>query len=510
MTFNPASWLPHMLGPIFFQLNGVEEEVERRGTLNFIGDITIEDDPENDRTNITFSGAGGGSVATTHGDAPQSASEVDTSNATATAIGSPVTLASDTVTTIDCAIQCIQAGAAKCKIFSVRRSFLNDGGSVTDGTLQTLIAPEELGGSLGCSVDITRSGTTVQPKVTGVLGVGLRWYLLSQSMKVSAAAAAAAPTVTDVTPDNGSAGTSITITGTGFVDGDIGVTVDGNPCTSIAWVSSTELTADVPSGTAGAKDVVVTNPDGQSGTLAGAFTYSSSIPDSLAISGWWRADYAGVPWAGRASAGLSSGRDLTDPGGSWSPATTGTPQNALTPAAFNGTDEQVINTLTPDNFVAVDSLSIIVLFKATSAAASGGLEFQNPGLVVSGGGSIASFGLTFHAGGVSYYNYDVGGGAWPAVTVACGTGAYHLAQAKFDGVTQSLRVDSGGWSTNAAGPMDAGGLSTDNPLRVGTSYDHTKFFEGEILEVIVSDQVFSDADTDAIKAYINARYGLAL
>ncbi|HEY9440109.1 MAG TPA: IPT/TIG domain-containing protein [Streptomyces sp.] len=80
------------------------------------------------------------------------------------------------------------------------------------------------------------------------------------------------PAVTAVTPTSGptSGGTGVTITGT-----DLGttesVTFDGTPA-PFAVVNSTTVSAVTPPGTAGAVDVVVTNPAG-SDTAAGAFTY---------------------------------------------------------------------------------------------------------------------------------------------------------------------------------------------------------------------------------------------
>ena len=87
----------------------------------------------------------------------------------------------------------------------------------------------------------------------------------------------AAPITTSaVTPSSGSidGGTNITITGTGFASGAT-VTIDGIAATDVHVVSATTITAITPKGTAGAKDVVVTN-HGSSKTLAGAFTYKSS------------------------------------------------------------------------------------------------------------------------------------------------------------------------------------------------------------------------------------------
>lgn len=83
------------------------------------------------------------------------------------------------------------------------------------------------------------------------------------------------PAVSAVSPSAGSTagGTSITITGANFLSGAT-VSVGGVPATNVNWVNSTTMTATTPSGTAGAKDVEVTNPDTSSGTGAALFTYA--------------------------------------------------------------------------------------------------------------------------------------------------------------------------------------------------------------------------------------------
>lgn len=91
---------------------------------------------------------------------------------------------------------------------------------------------------------------------------------------------APAPVVSSVSPNSGSmgGGTSITITGSAFQAGAT-VTFGGTPATNVAVVSATTITATTPSHTAGSVAVVVTNSDGQAGTLSGGFTYTST-PDT--------------------------------------------------------------------------------------------------------------------------------------------------------------------------------------------------------------------------------------
>jgi hypothetical protein len=93
----------------------------------------------------------------------------------------------------------------------------------------------------------------------------------------------AAPTVTAIAPTAGvvGGGTSVTITGTGLVSGAT-VSIGGTPATGVVVVNSTSITATTAAHAAGTVNVVVTNPDGQSGTLTNGFTYGAAVPISFA------------------------------------------------------------------------------------------------------------------------------------------------------------------------------------------------------------------------------------
>jgi hypothetical protein len=88
----------------------------------------------------------------------------------------------------------------------------------------------------------------------------------------------APPTLSAITPSSGpsSGGTPVTLTGTDFQTGAT-VTIGGTAATNVSVLSATQLLATAPAGSAGAKAVVVTNPDGQSATLPGGFLYMSAF-----------------------------------------------------------------------------------------------------------------------------------------------------------------------------------------------------------------------------------------
>lgn len=94
------------------------------------------------------------------------------------------------------------------------------------------------------------------------------------------------PTLSTVTPNNGSTagGTNVTIAGTLFT-GATGVTFGGTSATNLVVVGPTEITCTTPAHAAGAVSVVVTTPAGSNGANS-AFTYNA--PAAASSSGFFR------------------------------------------------------------------------------------------------------------------------------------------------------------------------------------------------------------------------------
>ncbi|MGH9509356.1 MAG: beta strand repeat-containing protein, partial [Terriglobales bacterium] len=82
------------------------------------------------------------------------------------------------------------------------------------------------------------------------------------------------PTVASVSPNSGiqNGGTAVTLTGTNFAPG-LTVTFDGITASAVNVVSGGQITCSTPAHAAGAVDIVVTNPDGGTGTLASSYNY---------------------------------------------------------------------------------------------------------------------------------------------------------------------------------------------------------------------------------------------
>ncbi len=66
----------------------------------------------------------------------------------------------------------------------------------------------------------------------------------------------------------------MTIAGTGFQSGAT-VRFGGTSCTSLTVVSASQITCSTPAKALGAVNIVIQNPDVQSGTLTSGFTYTA-------------------------------------------------------------------------------------------------------------------------------------------------------------------------------------------------------------------------------------------
>ncbi len=224
-------------------------------------------------------------------------------------------------------------------------------------------------------------------------------------------------------------------------------------------------------------------------------------PAILSLTGWWRADFASSPWSPTASAGSSGANgDLEE---ATNPPGVGTAQNGYDPADFDGTNDRLNNASTAATLFNVGAGSVAVLFYANSAAAPAGSAVDDEQLL---GDSGPYMGLVFTSSGVRAYIYDSGAAYQTTASSAASTGAWHLAQMKWDATDLYSRVDSGAWS---AGVPTTGPLLLTGTLVIGKNYN-TSYFDGNILDIITADSTLSDGDFDNLVVYVNDRYGLSL
>ena len=230
-------------------------------------------------------------------------------------------------------------------------------------------------------------------------------------------------------------------------------------------------------------------------------------PATLALTGWWRADFAGSPWVGTASDGTSGDNDLSE--ATTPPDTLGDAINSLEPANFNGTNDVLASTAHLADFVG-DSSSGWVLFNADSAVADAGAgsRLSNPQFF---GDQNQLLGCGFSSAGIHLAVFTTVGST-REVAIACGTGGWHLAQWRVTHQTRiELGLDSGAMQPNNdfSGEQLHGSRATICRVGVrGTGI--TSFFDGRIAEIGVTNGALSDEDFTSIRSYINTRYGLSL
>jgi hypothetical protein len=155
-------------------------------------------------------------------------------------------------------------------------------------------------------------------------------------------------TVTGISPSYGplAGGTPVTITGIGFVNGAT-VTIGSALATGVTFVNSTSITAVTPSGTAGSKNIQVTNPDLQAGTLENGFTFEAVTVTSIFPPSGPTAGGTSVTITGT---GFASGATVTIGGNAATGVTyvSATSIKATTPAGTVGSANVVV-TVSPNS-----------------------------------------------------------------------------------------------------------------------------------------------------------------
>jgi PKD repeat protein len=177
-------------------------------------------------------------------------------------------------------------------------SITPNSGSTLGGTPVTIVGTNFAdGGAFGVTIggnpatSVVRVNSTHITAVTPAGTVGAKNVVITNNGGQTATGTnaytyVALPTFTSITPNSGppAGGTPVTIVGTNFVSGGLfGVTIGGNPATSVVRINATHITAVTPAGTLGAKNVVITNNDGQTATGFGAYTYANPPPTFTTI-----------------------------------------------------------------------------------------------------------------------------------------------------------------------------------------------------------------------------------
>jgi hypothetical protein len=251
-------------------------------------------------------------------------------------------------------------------------------------------------------------------------------------------ASSSAPAVTSLAPTSGppGGGTNVTITGTNFSAGAT-VSFGGTAATGVTVVSSTKITATTPAQPVGAVSVVVTNPDGQKGTLASGYTYKNPAPAVTSV-----APTSGVP---------AGGTNVT---------ITGTNFSAGATVSFGGTAATGVTLVSSTSITAttpaqpLGKVDVVVTNPdGQKGTLAGGYTYKNPAPTVTsitpstgpiaGGTNVTITGTNFLAGATA----SLGGTAPTGVTVVNSTTVTATTSANGAGAVNVVITNSDGQSS---------------------------------------------------------------
>lgn len=189
-----------------------------------------------------------------------------------------------------------------CAVYSNNRAYcwgynllgqLGDG-SITQSNVAASVAliyttpPAVLfGGATGSKVNVSSSTamTVITPQTTpGSVAIEVASYDGQTATLASSYTSDFGPSISNVTPNQGliSGGDTVTLTGSHFTAGSQ-VFIGGIAMKNVITVNDTTVTATLPAGVAGERDVEVVASDGQRVILSNAFTYNNLAPSIQAV-----------------------------------------------------------------------------------------------------------------------------------------------------------------------------------------------------------------------------------
>jgi hypothetical protein len=233
-------------------------------------------------------------------------------------------------------------------------------------------------------------------------------------------------------------------------------------------------------------------------------TLGAFAPESLPLTGWWRASYTGSPWTPTSSAGTSNAN-----GNLSGAATAGAALNGFAPAAFDGTQSLASTALWNADLIGDKDTGewyVGVLFRVNTlpAPSAPGDPWAESHLVGDAGGN-GIFNLA--SDGIGAYAWNDGAATYTRTAkTAIATAQWYWVEAYRTGNTVTCVLNG----------VVVGTLTTTTSwfdpytLQVGSGCVPSTFLDGEIAEVITAMSDF-DAPTRAnILDYVRDRYNLPL
>ena len=309
--------------------------------------------------------------------------------------------------------------------------------------------------------------------------------------------------VSNVIPESSTAagGSTVTISGLGFLAGAT-ASIGGNNCTTTTVVSSTSIACVVPANSnIGLQNVKVVNTNATNGQLISGFGYVGS--PSL----WLKADALAL-------ANNASVTSWTDSSGSGNTATTlsGTKpvyqtnvQNGKPTVVFSGA--QYMDT----------TLASTSILKNTILAVH--MPTVNGGVIVGANGCCSPHFILvngmFGTAGTGYVVKNIANGQAVAGDITnTDINSFSIAGGRFNSVypaaDTSTTIDAYMNATHYTATFGAS-LGTDaTNVEIGSRYQGSNYFTGDISEVLVYSSALSDTDLQSAQCYLAHKYGLAV
>ncbi len=274
------------------------------------------------------------------------------------------------------------------------------------------------------------------------------------------------------------------------------------------WPVLLSKSCTTPAGTAGAQNVVVTNPDTQTSGSSGNGLFSYILdPSTLSLTSWFNSGSGAGPWAHAASAGVSGGQN-------WTTAVTapvfitkggisalafghsGSVNAAFTQRTTSGNTSDIGTYITSSGYTVWG----LIWLESTQAFQTS-TPYQNT-VILSGD---ARWGITVSSSGLGVYHYT---GSFPYLNAAMSTGSWHFFCVRYDSTLGKFRVDIdnvAGTDTTVAAFAALSGIPC-----FGAKNSYTNVTSEYLIRECGSLATrISDATRDKIYAYLKVTYPAA-
>lgn len=232
---------------------------------------------------------------------------------------------------------------------------------------------------------------------------------------------------------------------------------------------------------------------------------SSFSLSSLPLSGFWEPAFGGSPWVGSASAGASSGRNLTE---ATTPATAGTAINGQVPASFNGTNKKLTSAINLSSFVSTTEGTAAAVFKVTGITGGSTNGYDNPAIF----SDLAGGNLGLHLGGagndkvIAYLFDSIAGAKKVEFTVSPGNVYFIQFRWKASSGICEARLNGGTWTALSGGAFTSIAGTLAALCAMGRDYSQVKFLDADVGTMFFASTSLVDADLNNARTYLSAQY----